>query len=164
MSAADMLLLERLKTAISNFVISKAGAWGPMDYLEIYSASVEYKLPKLETWCVKTIATDIESYLSNSTRPQFLRTVLSSASWVRDRQLLDSIPLVDELRYFIGRRFGVDEAQWDTVMEGIKQGAIKEGDWIEEKLVDGQKLERWRKFVECVDLLDEALSEVGVEV
>lgn len=65
---------------------------------------------RLENACLWVIAQDLEELIDE---PEFAALVQRSASSVQERQEFDSVPIIDELRFFISQIHGEEITSGD---------------------------------------------------
>ncbi|KAJ5729739.1 uncharacterized protein N7483_004247 [Penicillium malachiteum] len=125
--AADMLLIEKLKTKAA-VVISTLGSSGMSqaeaaktrgkdeDDIDIYAimrAAWLTRVQRLEEFAGRFLAYRLEAHIDT---PEFAELIRESASRIKERQEVDSIELIDDIRFYLNERFrlrfddaGIDE-------------------------------------------------------
>ncbi|KAJ6014390.1 hypothetical protein N7540_008981 [Penicillium herquei] len=125
--AADMLLIEKLKTKAA-VVISTLGSSGmsqaeaaktrgkdedDIDIYEIMRAAWLTRVQRLEEFAGRFLAYRLEAHIDT---PEFAELIRESASRIKERQEVDSIELIDDIRFYLNERFrlrfddaGIDE-------------------------------------------------------
>jgi ankyrin repeat/BTB/POZ domain-containing protein 1 len=115
--AADMMLLEKLKTKAATTISSLAngvsvveaessrGQTEADDMVEIYEilrSAWALRVPKLEEFAARYIANRLEHYID---KEEFAQIVKESAERVKNREETDTIELIDDIRYYLSERF-----------------------------------------------------------
>ncbi|KAI9492410.1 hypothetical protein BDB00DRAFT_873492 [Zychaea mexicana] len=145
MLAADMWMLERLKSIAA---ITLTGSKKPIiDIYELVRTAIRLNVDRLEQWCVKYFADHLDDYIS---KVEFQNLIRESAHSIAGRQETDSIPLIDDLRYFLGKKYFIFEEELN------QEGKVPEeyrDNWTELETLYNEKLE----------LLDRVLESLGFE-
>ncbi|GAO51473.1 hypothetical protein G7K_5573-t1 [Saitoella complicata NRRL Y-17804] len=156
--AADMLLLDRLKS-LAAIEITKTPPEDPPEGVSMYDvlrAAWSTRTERLEHHAASHFAAHLETYL---TSPLFASIVSESASRISSRQETDTIELIDDIRYYLGLRYGilnelVDErgrVQGDGPGGGVALGwGVGETEWE-------------REYNERVLAIEELLEGLGLE-
>ena len=109
--AADMYLIPRLKNFLANYL---SHVVGKENVLDMYIVALDFKLTTLESETVKFMATCID-YLITECEESMLKLVTDSSLSIKNRQEIDTIPFVDEIRseinLLIGRESDYEEQQ-----------------------------------------------------
>lgn len=103
--AADMLLLERLKT-FSAISITNCGNNLPesLSVFEILRAGWTLRIDRLEKYVAKYIANNLDGYIA---MPEFRDIVIESAQRIQARQETDTIELIDDVRFYLAKKYGI---------------------------------------------------------
>ena len=152
--AADMLLIEKLKTKAA-VVISTLGSSGMSqaeaartrgqdeDEIDIYGimrAGWLTRVQRLEEFAARFLAYRLEAYIDT---PEFAELIKESASRIQARQQVDSIELIDDIRFYLNERFRLrfDDAGLDEMMDdqAVANAAEEENPESEDvsKITDG---------------------------
>ncbi|KAI8149563.1 BTB/POZ protein [Fennellomyces sp. T-0311] len=141
--ASDMMMLERLKSITA---ITLTSTEEPiMDIYELIRTAIRMNVDRLEQWCIKYMADHLDDFIS---RPEFQDLIRESAHSIAGRQETDSIPLIDDLRYFLGKKYFIFEEELNP------EGKVNE----EYDLTDMEAL-----YNEKLDMLDRVLESLGLE-
>lgn len=136
--AADLLFLEKVK-AKAAVVISTLGNGTAtampslenpnddefLDIYEILRAAWLTRVQRLEEFAARYIAYRLEAYIDE---PEFAEIVKESASRISARQEIDSIELLDDIRYYLSERFRLrfEDSGLEDVMD--EEQAIAEAE------------------------------------
>ncbi|KAI8096603.1 uncharacterized protein BX664DRAFT_324366 [Halteromyces radiatus] len=143
--AADLLFLDRLKALAA---ITLTGQDEPcMDIYDLMQIALDLNVDRLEQWCTQYFAKHLDDFAKD---PAFYRLIRQSAQSISGRQETDSIPFIDELRYYLGKMYCIEDA--DLNAAGKVNEDYKE-DWTDLEMTYNLKL----------DLLDEILESLGLE-
>lgn len=134
--AADMLLLDRLKTKAAALISSlgsgsktnidgggngTAQAAGtvevePINVYDVIRAAWDLNVQRLEEFAARYIAARLENYIDEA---EFAEMIQESASRIKNREETDTIELLDDIRYYLSERFRMrfEDAGWDGMMD-----------------------------------------------
>ncbi|TLD22161.1 hypothetical protein PspLS_08155 [Pyricularia sp. CBS 133598] len=133
--AADMLLLDRLKTKAAALISSlgsgsktkEGGKKGttqdvggvevePINVYDVIRAAWDLNVQRLEEFAARYIAARLESYIDE---PEFAEMIQESASRIKNREETDTIELLDDIRYYLSERFRMrfEDAGWEEMMD-----------------------------------------------
>lgn len=162
--ATCLLLLPRMTSLVASWILhpTREQKWTKRDVLRLLESSERLGVGRVENWATARVAGRLEEYLfpaapspssddpadedEETVRDVLVQMIADSAGWVRERQSADSIPLLDDLRYHLLKRFGVDETPGMPVFGG---GRVESDMELYSRLVRG---------------LDEIREELGVEI
>ncbi|SCU94618.1 LAME_0F08218g1_1 [Lachancea meyersii CBS 8951] len=118
--AADALLMERLKTMAAVAITQSSHFLERYSVFELLDVAWEFRVERLEHHVANTIAGDIEHYVS---LPQLKDAILRSSSMLKTRQETDTIELIDDIRYYLLKKYNVDaedldDFDWNETNEG----------------------------------------------
>ncbi|CDS05641.1 hypothetical protein LRAMOSA08169 [Lichtheimia ramosa] len=143
--AADMLMLDRLKSIAA---IALTTPEEPvLDIYELTRTAISLNVDRLEQWCIRYFADHLDDYIKEQ---RFYDLIRESAQSIAGRQETDSIPLIDDLRYFLGKKYCIFEE--DMNPEGRVSEEYKDT-WTELETLYNEKLE----------MLDNILESLGLE-
>ncbi|ORE01375.1 hypothetical protein BCV72DRAFT_217411 [Rhizopus microsporus var. microsporus] len=142
---ADMLLIDRLK-AMAAIVITNQKE-PIIDIYELIQTAIELQVERVEQYCIKYFAHHLDDFIH---QPQFLNLIKQSAASIKKREETDSIPFIDDLRYFLTKEHFIAEEDLNEL--GRVNDEYQET-WTELETLYNQKLE----------MLDQALSSLGLE-
>ncbi|KAJ5100684.1 hypothetical protein N7456_006736 [Penicillium angulare] len=128
--AADMLFIEKLKTKAA-VVISTLGSSGMSqaeaaktrgkdeDDIDIYAimrAAWLTRVQRLEEFAARFLAYRLEAHIDT---PEFAELIRESAERIQARQEVDSIELIDDIRFYLNERFRLrfNDAGLDEMMD-----------------------------------------------
>ncbi|KAF7724119.1 hypothetical protein EC973_001303 [Apophysomyces ossiformis] len=145
MLTAEMLLIERLKVIAA---ITLTNQTEPViDIYELIRTAIALNVDRLEQWCIKYFADHFDEFVDE---PDFHAIIRESAHSIAGRQETDSIPVVDDLRYFLSKKYGIlDE---DLNAAGRVDDEYQDT-WTDLETMYNEKLEK----------LDRVLSSLGLE-
>lgn len=95
---ADFLLDDRLKTIAGTIVTQNDDILNFVDIFEILYFAWATRIERLEHFVAKHIAIHLSSYIN---RPDFKNAILKSAERIANREELDSIELIDDIRFYL---------------------------------------------------------------
>uniref|UniRef100_A0A060T1H2 ARAD1C20504p n=1 Tax=Blastobotrys adeninivorans TaxID=409370 RepID=A0A060T1H2_BLAAD len=103
--AADLLLVERLKS-FASISITNCGNDLPkgMDIFNILRAGWTLRLDRLEKYVAKYIADHFDYYINQQA---FREIVVESAQRIKARQETDTIELIDDIRFYLAKKYGI---------------------------------------------------------
>lgn len=116
---ADELLLDRLKTLCAVNITSKFKDFSWKEFLnmedkvcydcfDLIRISWQTRCDKLEQYCTKLIAYNLEKIFKSPKENNLLKELINeSASRIKERQNTDTIELVDDIRYYLSKKYGV---------------------------------------------------------
>ncbi|CAG8443700.1 9698_t:CDS:2 [Ambispora gerdemannii] len=116
---ADMFLFDRLKTLAAIVLTNQKG---PIDDIyELMRKAIDLKIDRLEQYCCRWFAEHLKDVLHDE---RFLNLVKESAQSIQNRQATDTIPLIDDLRYWLAKKHREAEynrklAQIDAILEQL---------------------------------------------
>ncbi|ODV91138.1 hypothetical protein CANCADRAFT_13168, partial [Tortispora caseinolytica NRRL Y-17796] len=108
---ADALCLDRLKTLASLAICNSDGLSGKnlkdhaFDVFDILYAGWDYGMDRLEELSAKHIAQFLDEYKDDA---RLSEAILRSAQRINERQETDTIELIDNIRYFLSRKYNLD--------------------------------------------------------
>ncbi|KAI9009244.1 hypothetical protein DFJ74DRAFT_738802 [Hyaloraphidium curvatum] len=164
--APALLLLPRLTSLVASYILHPARerAWDKRDVLRLLEAAERLGVGRVEAWATARVAAELEGYLlegeedapeaegeeeEETLREMLVRMIAESAEWVREREEEDSVPLLDDLRYHLARRFGADDPLSSLPLFGRPQ---------EESDTDGAL------YARLAAELDAIREELGVQI
>lgn len=136
--AADMLLLDRLKTKTAVSISAKGNVLSPNaankedeeDDINIYDvlhAAWDLNVQRLEEFSARYLASRLERFVDD---PRFAELIRESAARVVNRHETDTIELLDDIRYYLSERFrlrfedtGFEEMEADAKAVEAADGA-----------------------------------------
>ncbi|ORZ25984.1 hypothetical protein BCR42DRAFT_401369 [Absidia repens] len=143
--AADLLILPRLKAlaAITLTVPDEPC----MDIYDLMQTAIDLNVERIEQWCTQYFASHLDTFAKD---PKFHNLIRQSAHSIVGRQETDSIPLIDELRYYLGKIYCIEDSDLNAV--GKVDEEYKD-DWTDLEKEYNMKL----------DTLDDILDSLGLE-
>jgi hypothetical protein len=156
---ADELLLEQVKTICALKITSRFNGFTWDQFLNMYEQigynaydllriAWEARNDKLDGHVTKMIAYNIDNiYHSQDEKQQLLLLIDESARKIKQRHETDTIELVDEIRYYLSKKYAVDEFQ--GVIGPISDEEEKHLQSVEDQL---------QNDIRVIDLLLEELS------
>ncbi|KAG2221430.1 hypothetical protein INT45_005235 [Circinella minor] len=145
MLTADMLMLDRLKSIAA---ITLTSSKEPIiDIYDLIRTAIRLNVDRLEQWCTKYFADHLDDYIL---KPEFKQLIRESAQSIAGREETDSIPLIDDLRYFLGKKYYIFEEELNP------EGKVSEdyrNNWTDMETLYNEKLE----------MLDNVLESLGLE-
>ena len=97
---ADLFLLTGLKTLCATYITQHVTA---ENVFELYRTAVLYELPRLEESSTQFMALHVEAVVR---QPEFAALMRESAATIKNRQGIDSLPLVDDIRSHLATMYG----------------------------------------------------------
>ncbi|AOW03862.1 hypothetical protein B0I72DRAFT_141085 [Yarrowia lipolytica] len=138
---ADSLFADKLKS-LAAIVISQAET--PVASMaDILRAAWATRIERLEHYVAQHISNDLDEWID---KEEFLELVEESAGRVTARQETDTIELVDDVRYYLGKKWGVFEEDQDE-----KTGRVDEEFRISQYE---------RRYNEDLDRIDDMLDKL----
>ncbi|CAI5760205.1 unnamed protein product [Candida verbasci] len=119
--AAEELLLERLKTMCAVNISSKFNKFTfeeleklqdnlDHDVFDLIRVSWEARCEKLEQHITKFLAYNLKSIFDNTNyRDAFSKLIKESAERIKERQDTDTIELIDDIRYYLTKKYAINE-------------------------------------------------------
>ncbi|KAI3404778.2 hypothetical protein KGF56_002408 [Candida oxycetoniae] len=119
--AADELFLERLKTMCAVRVSSQFGKFNYAelqqleselnhDAFDLIRISWQTRCDKLEQHVTKMIAYNLQAICQETKEKKKLMMMINeSAARIRERQATDTIELVDDIRYYLAKKYAISE-------------------------------------------------------
>ncbi|CAN6645702.1 hypothetical protein TRVA0_021S01046 [Trichomonascus vanleenenianus] len=154
MYAANLLLLDRLKS-LAAITITNCGSNLPKS-LPIYSvlrAGWTLRIDRLEKYVARLIADRLEEFVADE---RFKLIVQESAERIFERQETDTIELIDDIRYYLAKKYGIIFGDGQDA-DGTKELGKKVYD--EELYVSQYE----REYNSQLDLIDGLLGELNLE-
>ncbi|CEP60388.1 uncharacterized protein LALA0_S01e09626g [Lachancea lanzarotensis] len=113
--ASDALLIDRLKTMTAVAITQSSEFLEMHTVFDVLDVAWEFRLERLEHHVAKTIADNIPFYV---TQPSMREAILRSSSMLQTREETDTIELVDDIRYYLLKKYNIDvedldEINWD---------------------------------------------------
>ncbi|KAG1051677.1 hypothetical protein G6F43_006134 [Rhizopus delemar] len=142
---ADMLLIDRLK-AIAAIAITNQEE-PVVDIYELIQTAIELEVERVEQYCIKYFADHLDEYIK---QPEFLNLIKMSAQSIKRREETDSIPFIDDLRYFLSKKYFIAD---EDLNESGRVNEEYQDTWTEMESLYNQKLE----------ILDQILESLGLE-
>ncbi|KAI8810343.1 hypothetical protein BJ742DRAFT_801490 [Cladochytrium replicatum] len=185
LEAADVLLLDRLKTQIAAYIVSETpAAVAPSSQEPIVASNLipaqmnpesllppspwdlmheawRLNLPRLEQHITRHFAVHLDYYLDKTNEAaaaQFAALITESAESTKNREETDTVVLVDDLRYWLAREHGIN---WETVTQGEWETYGETGGMSSAERIQADKAKVfWRRMKR----LDAVLAEVGLDI
>ncbi|CAB4423679.1 unnamed protein product [Rhizophagus irregularis] len=115
-----MFLLDKLKSLASIVLTSSSE---PLeDIYVLMRTAIDLNIERLERWCSRWFAEHLSEVLEDQ---RFLDLIDESAHSIQKRQETDTIPFVDDLRYWLSKKNSVLEEDIDK-----KSGKVREDEDI----------------------------------
>ncbi|CAI2171746.1 12620_t:CDS:2 [Funneliformis geosporum] len=122
---ADMYLLDKLKS-IASIVLTKLSE--PLeDIYVLMRTAIDLNIVRLEQWCCRWFAEHLHEVIEDQ---RFLDFICESAHSIKKRQETDTIPFIDDLRYWLSKKYSVLEDDIDK-----RSGKVRE--------YDGEEITDW---------------------
>ncbi|CAG8538891.1 3329_t:CDS:2 [Funneliformis caledonium] len=122
---ADMYLLDKLKS-IASIVLTNLSE--PLeDIYVLMRTAIDLNIGRLEQWCCHWFADHLYEVLEDQ---RFLDLICESAHSIKKRQETDTIPFIDDLRYWLSKKYSVLEDEIDQ-----RSGKVRE--------YDGEEITDW---------------------
>ena len=138
-----------------------------MTIFDILRASWTLRNDRLERYVAKIIADNFDIYIS---QPEFRKIVMESANRIEARQETDTIELIDDIRFFLARKYGIifeDERSIIVKNSNSKQAQQNDND---KGIVKVGKVEehRWNSQYELeynsqLDRIEDLLAQLGLD-
>ncbi|KOG98888.1 uncharacterized protein DI49_2779 [Saccharomyces eubayanus] len=144
---ADILLEDRLKTIASTIITQSKDFIQQHNALDVLYLSWETRVERLELFAAKFIAIHLQE-LSND--PELKRAIVLSSERISLRQETDTIELVDDIRYYLLRKYSFDPDDVELFETQDDLEYLKQVGYLE-----------YRRDMET---LDNILTELGLEV
>ncbi|KAI5950127.1 hypothetical protein KGF54_005275 [Candida jiufengensis] len=162
--AADELFLERLKTIAAVKISSQYSTFSTKEYsqlkqdlnhdaYDLIRIAWQTRCDKLEQHITKMIAYNLQNIYESETESAKLRTLINeSALRIKERQITDTIELVDDIRYYLSKKYalGDDHESFDP--------AIGLSDKRENIKLYQMALLEYNRDIEVIDQYLEALN------
>ncbi|SCU84177.1 LAFA_0D08614g1_1 [Lachancea sp. 'fantastica'] len=110
--AADALLIERLKTMAAVAITQSPEFLQMHTVFEVLDVAWEFRVERLEHHVAKTIASDISNYVA---QPLLREAILRSSAMLQKREETDTIELVDDIRYYLLKKYNIDVEDLDDM-------------------------------------------------
>ncbi|KAH8550422.1 BTB/POZ protein [Umbelopsis sp. PMI_123] len=143
--AADRFLFHRLKSIAAIIITSQKTPI--MDVYELIRTAIDLGVDRIEQYCTKYLAEHLDDHIGDE---EFKSLIKESAESIAEREETDTIPFIDELRYFLGKKYSVPTADLDA--SGRVHVFVKE-------TLTAMEAEYNHKL----DMLDEILDGLGLE-
>ncbi|SCU91382.1 LAMI_0E05666g1_1 [Lachancea mirantina] len=146
LTAADALCLDRLKTMAAVSITQSSSLLRLTTPFDILSAGWDTRSERLEHYAAKVIARDLVHY---GKHPKLKEAILESSARIKSRQETDTIELVDDIRYYLLRKYEIDiDDVHDLEAEGFSETLMRP------ELV---------RYSSDIQLLDSILKELNLE-
>ncbi|CUM64186.1 uncharacterized protein PRCAT00001780001 [Priceomyces carsonii] len=165
--AADELFLDRLKTMAAVKITSSvsqltydefkslADSFG-YDAYDLIRVAWNINCEKLEQHMTKLIAHNLETiYHNHEEKKRFSSLIKESASRIEERQDTDTIELIDDIRYYLGKKYAIGDLFKDFEDLGPTIGGTKGSEDI---LILKKSIKMYDRENEMIDLLLEELA------
>ncbi|GMG20728.1 unnamed protein product [Ambrosiozyma monospora] len=142
---ADSLLIDRLKTtaavSLTQLPTNKVSIY------EVLTVGWLTRLPRLEHHVAYILAQDLSKYIKER---EFKKAVKESSERLDVRQEFDSIELIDDIRYFLGKKYHIDEDADDAL-----NAMFTRADYVDQVAVN--------QYDRYLNSIDELLEELGLK-
>lgn len=163
---ADELLLEKLKTLCAINITGKYKMFNWNEFTEIHNnldnifklirISWDTRCDKLEQFFTKLIAFNLKQvYHTPDLRRQFEEVVVESANRIENRQVTDTIELIDDIRYYLSKKYGVSD---ELFKDFIPIGPSFTGKFNEDNKIRKDSLLLYERDIELIDTLLDKLN------
>ncbi|KAK6361084.1 hypothetical protein TWF730_004834 [Orbilia blumenaviensis] len=171
LQAADMLLIERLKSRACLLITTQdtdkllTGELGYSVFDVARAGWLTGTFTKLDPFCAKFIANRLEWCLDdNVTRAQFEELIHESASRIQRREETDTIELIDDIRYYLNERFRM---RFEALPAHMFSDELQDADQAlqapQEHTVEVLKTDGG-EYVRLTTALDELLAKLGFDI
>ncbi|CAN3366145.1 hypothetical protein DICA2_E32418 [Diutina catenulata] len=162
--AADELVLDKLKTICAVNISSQFTAFDWVDFeglqvtgysgFDLLRAAWKVRSDKLEAHISKMMA-HVVTKLNEHCRDEVLSVISESAGRIKARQETDTIEVVDDIRYYLSRKYVVDDKAYDEVAIGMLAGTQLEDTDLMKKAT--------ARYHHDLAIIDGWLDELGLE-
>ncbi|KAF3077927.1 hypothetical protein TWF706_004896 [Orbilia oligospora] len=171
LQAADMLLIERLKSRACLLVTTQdsddllTGERGYSIFDVARAGWMTGTFLKLDPFCARFLANRLEKCLEEGTiRFQFEELIRESASRIQKREETDTIELIDDLRYYLSERFRMRfEALPAHMFSDESQNHVDNMEAQTEHTTEVLKTDNY-EYERLTGALDELLVKLGFDV
>ncbi|CCD26382.1 uncharacterized protein NDAI_0H02080 [Naumovozyma dairenensis CBS 421] len=124
---ADYLLSDRLKTMAATSIIQSGEEFlSHYSIFEVLYIGWETRVEKLEQYTAKVIAQNIEQYCNDDkNRLQLKDAIKKSSERISERQEIDTIELVDDIKYYLLEKYGLEADDVEIFMEENDPGLLE---------------------------------------
>ncbi|CAJ0892381.1 5517_t:CDS:2 [Entrophospora sp. SA101] len=145
--AADMLFLNKLLSIASTAITNQTQLTATEIYM-LYDKAIDLHNENLEQWCITWFIDHIDEVLDD---PIFVQIIQKSAQAIKGRQETDSIPIIDDLRYSLEKKYGPRRENSRKICLKVKNSEqiIKEK---EDRLEHARILERIDQILKNLNL------------
>ncbi|KAL6451549.1 hypothetical protein SBY92_002892 [Candida maltosa Xu316] len=162
--AADELLLERLKTMSAVNISSNFQKFTYAEFLSLHDkvdydaydlirASWQTRCDKLEQHITKMIAYNLgDIFDDQQQRDKFSELIKESAARIQERQDTDTIELVDDIRYYLAKKYSINEE-----MESFDP-TFKDDKYTDDINLYKKALSEYENDIEIIDYLLDSLQ------
>lgn len=171
--AADELLLEKLKTmcavnityTFSKFTYSEFETFETLTGYNAYDlirVAWQTRCDRLEQHIIKFIAYNLPRlYDSKEERESLLQLIHESSGRIKDRQDTDTIELVDDIRYFLSKKYAVNDVATDFEPMGatFRAADAKNLEVDDIRVFKNSMIQ----FESDIELIDSLLDELDLE-
>lgn len=150
---SDMLLLDKLKNLAALTIIREEDQEQPHSIYSVIRAAWTLRIVRLEYYAARYIADNFDRYIKD---PEFGKIVVESANRMNIREETDTIELIDDIRYFLAKRYGIffdDDLDADETNQEIGR--------IEDTVLGISPYER--QYNHRLDLIDELLASLDLQ-
>ncbi|CAG8538534.1 10576_t:CDS:2 [Ambispora leptoticha] len=113
---ADMLLFDRLKSLAAIVLTNQKEP--TEDIYKLMKKAIDLEIDRLEQYCCRWFAEHLNDVLHDE---RFLNLIEESAHSIQDRQATDSIPFVDDLRYWLAKKHSVMQEDIDKASGKVEE-------------------------------------------
>lgn len=163
---ADELLLDKLKTLCAINITSKFKDFNWFDFNHIHEnldnvfkltgISWDTRCDKLEQFFTKLIAYNLKQiYHTPELKTQFERLIIDSANRIENRQITDTIEVIDDIRYYLSKKYGVSG---ELFSDFIPIGPSFTGKFNEDNKIRKDSLLLYERDIELIDALLDKLD------
>ncbi|ODV86841.1 hypothetical protein CANARDRAFT_27222 [[Candida] arabinofermentans NRRL YB-2248] len=150
---SDSLLFDRLKK-ISSISLTKIEQFSPefsespVLIYDVLRVGWYARVHRIETFVARIFARNVSFYVKD---PHFKDIVIESSERIKERQEVDSIELIDDIRYFVAKKYVIDVDELRDY-----------GDLIKDMATD-EFLERLASYNKDIELINKLLVDLGLD-
>lgn len=120
-SLSDFLLIDRLKSIAITVIIQSQEILEQYSIFAILYFAWSNRLERLEQYVAKMVADNLKNFCQ---KKEFKQAIVKSSERIVERQKTDTIEFVDDIRYFLLKKYNLEPENHQFVEEGACNGSM----------------------------------------
>lgn len=144
---SDFILIDRLKSIATTVIIQSREILEEYSIFDILYFAWSNRLERLEQYVAKIVADNLKGF---SQKKEFRQAIIKSSERIAERQETDTIEFIDDIRYFLLKKYNLELEDHQFFEEGaVDDNFVAEGEYLD--------------YINDVKLINDILDDLGLQ-